>query len=219
MDVNKKKFAVILAGCGNKDGAEIHESVLTLLAIDKSGHSYQCFAPDIKQARVINFLTNQESKEKRNVLEEAARIARSKIMPLSEFRAKDFDILIMPGGAGVAFNLCTYGLKGSDMSVDKDVSKAVLSMHQAQKPIGALCIAPVIIAKLIPSVTLTFGHDSKANDAFGKLGVTTRNTGPQEIVIDPINKVVTTPCYMVEARISELAIGIEKCVLALVDLA
>jgi len=214
-----KKFAVILAGCGNKDGAEIHESVLTLLAIDRAGHSYQCFAPDINQARVINFLTNQESKEKRNVLEEAARIARSKIIPLSEFRFRDFDILIMPGGAGVAFNLCTYGVKGADMTVNSELAKAVLSMHEAKKPIGALCIAPVILAKLIPGVSLTFGQDIKANEAFGKLGVNTKNTTAQDIVIDPANKVVTTPCYMVEARISELAIGIEKCVLALVDLA
>src|ERR1700690_2517933 len=103
-------FAVILACCGNKDGAEIHESVLTLLSIDRHGHQYQCFAPDVLQARVLNFMTNEEMKEKRNVLLESARIARSKIKPLSDFREGDFDILVMPGGSGVAYNLCTFAL-------------------------------------------------------------------------------------------------------------
>ena len=111
------RFAVILAGCGNKDGAEIHESVLTLLSIDRSGHQYQCFAPDVPQARVLNFLTNEEMKEKRNVLLESARIARSQIKPLSDFAQKDFDILVLPGGSGVAYNLCTFGADGDRMTV------------------------------------------------------------------------------------------------------
>ncbi len=215
---NQKRFAVILAGCGNKDGAEIHESVLTLLAIDKAGHSYQCFAPDIDQYRVLNFLTNEELKEKRNVLVESARIARSKIKPLSLFDEKDFDILMLPGGSGVAYNLCSYTLNGIEMTINKDVSKAVIAMHNVNKPIGALCIAPVIIAKLIPNVLLTFGHDQKANNAFAKNGVKTTNTQAQDIVIDPKNKIVTTPCYMVEASINDLSIGIEKCVLSLIKL-
>ncbi len=215
---SSKKFAVVLAGCGNKDGAEIQESVLTLLAIDKEGHTYHCFAPDIDQFRVLNFLTNQELKEKRNVLVESARIARSKIQPLSQFNPADFDILILPGGSGVAYNLCSYALKGPDMEVQADVKQAVISMHQAQKPIGALCIAPVILAKLIPGVHLTFGQDQKANAAFAASGVKTTDTKPQEIVIDTTNKVVSTPCYMVDARISDLATGIEKCVKALAAL-
>ncbi len=131
------RFAVILAGCGNKDGAEIHESVLTLLAIDKAGHTYQCFAPDVPQQRVLNFLTNEELPEKRNVLVESARIARSKIKPLSAFNEKDFDVLVMPGGFGVAYNLCSFATDGANMSVNPDVARAVTSVHAAQKPIVA----------------------------------------------------------------------------------
>src|ERR1700691_2494805 len=127
------RFAVILAGCGNKDGAEIHESVLTLLSIDRLGHQYQCFAPDVPQGRVLNFLTNEEMKEKRNVLLESARIARSKIKPLSDFVQEDFDILVMPGGNGVAYNLCTFGTDGDRMSVLPQVESVVRAMHKAGK--------------------------------------------------------------------------------------
>src|SRR6202167_4276645 len=130
------RFAVILAGCGNKDGAEIHESVLTLLSIDRAGHQYQCFAPDVAQGRVLNFLTNAEMPEKRNVLLESARIARSKIKLLSDFRREDFDILVMPGGSGVAYNLCTFATDADRMSVNSQVQAAIGAMHKAHKPIG-----------------------------------------------------------------------------------
>src|ERR1700684_1349526 len=133
------RFAVVLAGCGNKDGAEIHESVLTLLSIDRAGHQYQCFAPDVAQGRVLNFLTNEEMPEKRNVLLESARIARSQIKPLSDFTQKDFDILVMPGGSGVAYNLCSFAVDGDRMSVLPQVGSAIRAMHEAGKPIGALC--------------------------------------------------------------------------------
>jgi enhancing lycopene biosynthesis protein 2 len=216
--MSQKRFAVILAGCGNKDGAEIQESVLTLLAIDKAGHQYQCFAPDVPQHRVLNYLTNEELKEKRNVLLESARIARSKIKPLSEYKHEDFDILVMPGGSGVAYNLCTFALDGANMKVNADVERAVTSTYKATKPIGALCISPVIIGKLIPNVQLTFGKDEKVNGIFEKMGVKTINTSARDIVIDAQNKVVTTPCYMLDARISELAEGIEKLVQALLKM-
>ncbi|MBI4308747.1 MAG: isoprenoid biosynthesis glyoxalase ElbB, partial [Candidatus Omnitrophica bacterium] len=210
-----KRFAIILAGCGNKDGAEIHESVLTLLAIDKAGHQYQCFAPDVPQRRALNFLTDEELKEKRNVLAESARIARSKIKPLSQYKQEDFDALVLPGGSGVAYNLCTFATDGANMTVNPDVERAVTTTHKAGKPIGALCISPVIIGKLIPKAELTFGQDEKINAVFQKLGVKTINTSPQDIVIDRANKVVSTPCYMhANARISELAQGIEKLIQA-----
>ena len=209
----QKRFAVILAGCGNKDGAEIQESVLTLLAIDKASHSYQCFAPDVPQAKVLNFLTNAEMKESRNVLLESARIARSKIEPLSKYNHEDFDILVLPGGSGVAHNLCTFAKDGVNMTVNVDVEKAVLSTHKAGKPIGALCLSPVIIGKLIPGVELTFGKDEKINQTFQKLGVKTVNAAARDIVVDKVKKVVSTPCYMLpESRISELAVGIENLV-------
>lgn len=216
----KLRFAVILAGCGNKDGAEIQESVLTLLAIDKLGGEYQCFAPDIEQKRVLNFLTNEELKEKRNVLVESARIARSKIKPLSVYEVKDFDVLVMPGGSGVAYNLCSFAPEGANMKINPDVERAVTSTYKASKPIGALCISPVIIGKLIPQVEVTFGKDDKVNQIFQKMGVKTVDSKATEIVVDRKNKIVTTPCYMLaDARISELAQGIEQLVKALIEMA
>jgi len=211
-------FAVILAGCGNKDGAEIHESVLTLLSIDRAGHQYQCFAPDVPQARVLNFLTNEEMKEKRNVLLESARIARSKIKPLSDFSKDDFDILVLPGGSGVAYNLCTFGLDGDRMTVLPQVEASVRAMHEAGKPIGALCISPVIIAHVLKKVTVTFGKDEKINAIFQKSGSKTTNADARSIVIDHENKIVTTPCYMLDARISEISEGIDKLVQELIKL-
>ena len=213
------RFAVILAGCGNKDGAEIHESVLTLLSIDRSGHQYQCFAPDVPQARVLNFLTNEEMTEKRNVLLESARIARSKIKPLSDFAQKDFDILVMPGGNGVAFNLCTFAVDGDRMTVLAQVESSIKAMHKAGKPIGALCISPVIIAHLLKKVTLTFGKDDKINAMFQKSGTTAINTDARSIIIDEKNRIVTTPCYMLDARISEISEGIDKLIQQLIKMA
>jgi enhancing lycopene biosynthesis protein 2 len=212
------RFAVMLAGCGNKDGAEIHESVLTLLSIDKAGHQYQCFAPDVPQARVLNFLTNEEMPEKRNVLLESARIARSKIRPLADFAQKDFDILVMPGGSGVAYNLCTFATDGDRMSILPQVESAVRAMHQAGKPIGALCISPVIIAHVLKKVSVTFGKDEKINAIFQKSGARTTNTEARDIVIDHDNKIVTTPCYMLDARISEISQGIEKLIQQLIKM-
>lgn len=217
-DKQTLRFAVILAGCGNKDGAEIHESVLTLLSIDRAGHQYQCFAPDVLQGRVVNFLTNQEMPEKRHVLLEAARIARSKIKPLSDFREGDFDILVMPGGNGVAYNLCTFALDGDRMSVLPQVESALRTMHKAGKPIGALCISPVIIAKVFNRVTVTFGQDEKINAMFQKSGTKAVNTDARSIVIDHKNKIVTTPCYMLDARISEISEGIDKLIQQLIKM-
>jgi enhancing lycopene biosynthesis protein 2 len=212
------RFAVILAGCGNKDGAEIHESVLTLLNIDRAGHQYQCFAPDVPQAKVINFLTNEAMKEKRNVLLESARIARSKIKPLSDFHQEDFDILVMPGGSGVAYNLCTFAVDGDRMTVLPQVESAVRAMHRKAKPIGALCISPVIIAHVLKEVSVTFGKDEKINAIFQRSGTKTTNTDARSIVIDLDNKIVTTPCYMLDSRISEVGEGIEKLIQQLIKM-
>jgi enhancing lycopene biosynthesis protein 2 len=212
------RFAVILAGCGNKHGAEIHESSLTLLSIERAGHQYQCFAPDVPQGRVLNFLTNQEMPEKRNVLLESARIARSKIKTLTDFQEGDFDILVMPGGNGVAYNLCTFAVDGDRMTVLPQVESSVRAMHQAGKPIGALCISPVIIAKVLKKVTVTFGKDEKINAIFQKTGAKTVNADARSIVIDHENKIVTTPCYMLDARISEISEGIDKLIQQLIKM-
>lgn len=207
-----KKFAVILAGCGVYDGAEIHEAVLTLLAIDKQGAAYQCFAPDVKQAHVINHLKGEESNETRNVLVESARISRGNIKPLSDYTPGGFDGLIIPGGFGAAKNLCDWAFKGDDCKVNPDVERAILSTVQSGKPVGAMCIAPVILAKLFKGTNLTTGQDPASAGFIEKMGNRYTHTTHGEVVIDHEKKIFTTPCYMLDARISEIAVGTENIV-------
>jgi enhancing lycopene biosynthesis protein 2 len=214
-----KKFAVILSGCGNKDGAEIHESVSTLLAIKKAGHDYQCFAPDIEQHRVVNHYTGEVTGEKRRVLVESARIARGKIKPLNEFQEKDFDILMIPGGLGAALNLSSFGVKGTECEVNGDVARAVQSMHQAGKPTGALCIAPVILGKILSGVLVTVGNDKDVNRALATMGARTQDVPSDEIVVDAANRVVTGPCYMYDADILQVATCAERVVGKVLEMA
>ena len=155
--MQKKSIAVILSGCGNQDGSEIHEATLTLLAIHKNGAEYQCYAPDIPQHHVLNHINSKEMDEQRNVLVESARIARGKIIDLADFKAASHDALVIPGGLGAAKNLSSYAFDGSNCKVNKDVQKAILSMFTQNKPIGALCIAPIILAKILDQVLVTIG--------------------------------------------------------------
>lgn len=202
-----KKFAVVLSGCGVFDGAEIHEATLTLLAIAKQGASYEIFAPDINQLHVINHYTHQEMLEKRNVLIESARIARGKIKPLSQFRANDFDAVIFPGGFGAAKNLSTVAFDGPNARVNTDVEAAVKAMHKAGKPIGALCIAPAVIARILGNVEVTIGNDPGTAAAIEKMGGKHIKATHGEVVIDKKNKVFTTPCYMLDATIVQIYEG------------
>jgi len=210
--LNMKKFAVIISGCGVFDGAEIHEAVLTLLAIDRQGASYQVFAPDIEQYHVVNHFTGQVMQEKRNVLVEAARIARGEIMPLKDLDAAAFDAVIMPGGFGAAKNLCTWAWEGDACKVDPDVEKAVRTMLAQKKPVGALCIAPVILAKIITGTTLTTGQDKPSRAFIEKMGSVYTPASHGEVVIDEANRIFTTPCYMLDATISQIAEGADNIV-------
>jgi len=207
-----KKFSVILAGFGVYDGAEIHEAVLTLLAIDKQGAAYQCFAPDMKQAHVINHLKGEESNETRNVLVESARISRGNIKSLNHYTPGGFDGLIIPGGFGAAKNLCDWAFKGDDCKVNPDVERAILSTVQAGKPVGAMCIAPVILAKLFRGTNLTTGQDPASAGFIEKMGNRYTHTNHGDVVADHEKKLFTTPCYMLDARISEIAVGTENIV-------
>ena len=207
-----KKFAVVLAGCGVFDGAEITEAVLTLLAIDKAGALYQCFAPDMEQYHVMDHLHKKPAGEKRNVLTEAARITRGDIKPLGEFKASDFDALIFPGGFGAAKNLCSWAYEGESAKVNPDVEKAVKSMHEAGKPIGAMCIAPVILAVLFKGAKLTTGHDPASGEFIEKKGNKYIQADHAQVVIDPVHKIFTTPCYMLDATVSQIAEGTENIV-------
>ena len=215
---DKKKFAVILSGCGNKDGAEIHESVMTLWAIHKHGAEYQCFAPDIPQHHVLNFITGREMAEKRNVLLESARIARGNIKDLKDFKAADYDGLIMPGGLGAAKNLSTFAFDGPDCSVNEDVARAVQETAAQKKPIGALCIAPAIIAKILGNVLVTIGQDPETEKALSKMGATHEKTSHGEITVDRQHKIVTTPCYMLNARVDQIGEGADNLVTALLEM-
>jgi enhancing lycopene biosynthesis protein 2 len=212
------KFAIVLSGCGVYDGAEIHESTLTMLAVDKNGCEYEIFAPNIQQHHVINHLTGEVMDESRNVLIEAARIARGRIKALTEYRPENFDGIIFPGGFGVAKNLSSYAVDGTDMRIDKIVARAVKETHAAGKPIGALCISPVMIAALIPGVEVTLGSDPKYNAEMETLGSKNKTTGNRKIVTDEKNKVVSTPCYMNNATISDIAEGADMLVKAIIAL-
>jgi enhancing lycopene biosynthesis protein 2 len=207
-----KKFAVVLSGCGVYDGAEIHEAVMTMFAIKKAGALYQIFAPDIQQHHVINHLTGEEMPEKREVIVEAARIARGKIKPLSEFDSADYDALVFPGGFGAAKNLCTFAIEGIECRVEPSVEKAVKNMFNSGKPIGALCISPVIMAKLLGDVELTIGQDTDTAQAIEKMGGRHRSTSHGEVVVDKRHKVYSTPCYMLDADIVHIAEGAENLV-------
>jgi enhancing lycopene biosynthesis protein 2 len=218
MGDTKPRIAVVLSGCGVFDGAEIHESVLTLLAIARHGADYECFAPDIPQHHVLDHITGAEMPETRNVLVESARIARGKIRNLRDFNPTEFDALIFPGGFGAAKNLSSFAFDGADCSVDPDVAHAVRSAHAAGKPIGALCIAPVILAKLLGRVDLTIGQCAETSGAIEKMGAHHKTTTHGEIVVDTAQRLVTSPCYMLDARIDQIADGADNTVKALLDM-
>ena len=212
------KFAIILSGCGVFDGAEIHESTMTMLAITRNGCTYDIFAPDVRQHHVINHLNGKEMDEKRNVLIEAASIARGKIKPITEYRAEDYDALILPGGFGVAKNLCSYAFDGTDFSVDKIVEKVLKSTHAAGKPIGALCISPVLLAGVFDGIDVTIGKDKDTVADIEKLGAVHIEAGPGEIVVDNANRIVTTPAYMLDSNIADIYDGAENVVKAIIEM-
>ena len=200
-----KKFAVILCGCGTLDGSEIHESVMTLLAIDRNGGEYQIFAPNDWQYHVVNHVTGQPMDEKRNMLLEAARIARGNVKPIEQCRVEDFDAVVFPGGNGSAKNLFTYALEGAGCSVREDVANVIRAFHKAGKPVGALCIAPVMIAKVLGNVKITVGSDPSTIRNVETFGTKHEITVQKEVCVDEANKVFTTPCYMLPARIGDIA--------------
>ncbi|MNZ80897.1 isoprenoid biosynthesis glyoxalase ElbB [Pseudomonas alkylphenolica] len=211
--MTKKKVAVILSGCGVFDGAEIHESVITLLRLDQRGAEVQCFAPNIAQMHVLNHLTGEEMPESRNVLVESARIARGNIKDLREADAKDFDALIVPGGFGAAKNLSNFAVEGPGCSVHPDVLALAEAFAEAGKPVGLICISPALAAKIYgPGVVCTIGNDADTSAAIVKMGGTHEECDVHDIVEDTQRKLVSTPAYMLAQSISEAAGGIYKLV-------
>ena len=208
-----KKVAVILSGCGVYDGAEIHESVITLLRLDQRGAQVQCFAPNIAQMHVINHLTGEEMPESRNVLVESARIARGEVKDIREANAEDFDALIVPGGFGAAKNLSNFAVEGTNCSVNPDVLALAEAFADACKPVGLICISPALAAKIYgPGVVCTIGNDAGTAAEVEKMGGKHEECDVHDIVEDTQRKLVTTPAYMVAKSISEAAGGIYKLV-------
>lgn len=216
-----KKVGVVLAGCGVYDGSEIHEAVITLLALDRAGVEAVCMAPDMEQLHVINHLTGEVAGgEKRNVLVEAARIARGKIRNLKEVKASDLDGVIFPGGFGAAKNLCDFAVKGAECAVHPEVSRLVKEVVAAKKPLAAVCIAPALLARVlgaeVPGHRLTIGTDAGTAGALQAMGAEHVSCPVTEFVVDEKHKLISSPAYMLAGRISEAATGIEKTVKALV---
>ena len=211
--MTQKKVAVILSGCGVYDGAEIHESVITLLRLDQRGAQAQCFAPNIAQMHVINHLTGEEMPESRNVLVESARIARGEVKDIREANVEDFDALIVPGGFGAAKNLSDFAVKGAECTVQPDVLALAEAFAEASKPVGLMCISPAMAAKIYgPGVICTIGNDADTAAALDKMGATHQECEVSEIVEDTARKLVSTPAYMLAQSISEAASGINKMV-------
>ena len=205
---------MVLSGCGFQDGAEIHESVLTLLALDRAGCEVSCYAPDVAQARVVNHLTGEETGETRNVLVESARIARGEIQDLSKANAADLDALVLPGGFGAALNLSDFAAQGANATVHPELARLVKDVHAQGKPIGAICIAPGVIAATLgdQGPTLTIGNDAGTADALQACGASHEECPVEAFVVDRDQKIVTTPAYMLGPSIRHVAAGIEGCV-------
>ena len=208
------KVAVVLAGCGVYDGAEINEAVLTLLSLEQQGASYQCFAPDMEQMHVINHLTGEPVEgETRNVLIEAARIARGNVLDLASARAEDFDALLVPGGFGAAKNLSNFAVAGAQMEVQPDFLRVARAFHAAGKPIGLVCIAPVMAAAICgEGARCTIGNDAEVAAAIEAMGGEHLECPVNEARVDAERKLVTTPAYMLAGSVSEAYAGISDCV-------
>ena len=215
------KVAVVLSGCGVYDGAEINEAVLTLLNLEQQGASYQCFAPDIDQLHVINHLTGEPVEgESRNVMVEAARIARGNVLDLAGASADDYDALVVPGGFGAAKNLCNFAVAGADMEIQPDFLRVAQAFHQAGKPIGLICIAPVMAAAICGKGTqCTIGNDADTAAAIQAMGGQHLDCPVDEARVDASRKMVTTPAYMLAGSVSEAYAGISDCVREVLALA
>lgn len=214
-----KSIAVLLSGCGVFDGTEVHEAVLTLLALARAGVKYQCFAPNIEQMHVVNHLTGEVANdEKRNVLVESARIARGEVLNAVSLDITQFDALIVPGGFGAAKNLSNFATNGSDCRISPIVETFLREFALANKPVGYMCIAPMMLPLIYPNAKGTIGTDSETGYIFNEMGGKHLSASVVDIVVDENNKVVTTPAYMLANNIAEANEGIEKLVNKVIEM-
>ena len=217
------KVGVVLSGCGHQDGSEIHEAVFTLHALEKAGAEAIIMAPDMDQFHVINHLNgNEDLSESRNILVESARIARGKVVDVASVSGHQLDALIFPGGTGMAKNIFDYSMAGINCTVISDVQRLVVEILEADKPLGAICIAPVMVAKILEFLgrtgTVTGGFNGEINNDIKAMGINTIEVGAEEIVVDKENKIVTTPAYVEAKSMNESFTGIEKLVNKVLDM-
>ena len=223
-----KKIAIILSGCGNRDGSELQESLSLMLAVDRRGWQYQCFAPE-GLFEVVPHIDVEDTEEEGTVLDmeqrdifvESARIARGNLLPLEQYRPEDYDALALPGGMGAARNLSTFAFDGPRMEVVDTVADAILETYRAKKPVVAMCIAPMVLAKVLGryEVQLTLGvSDNQAAQVAAGFGCKVQACGPTDVCVDSEHKIATTPAYMVGTRISEIFAGGENLVAALAEM-
>ncbi|XP_060612509.2 putative glutamine amidotransferase-like class 1 domain-containing protein 3B, mitochondrial [Anolis sagrei] len=219
--MGQKKVAVILSGCGVYDGSEVHEVSAVMVHLSREGAQAVLFAPNVPQKHVVNHATGQPmEKEERNVLAESARIGRGNVKDLDLLKVQDLDALIIPGGFGVAKNLCSWASEGKDCSVSEGVEGAIRAFHAAGKPLGLCCIAPVLAAKILPGCEVTVGHDAECEtwpyaqtaQALKEMGCKHVNRSVGEIHVDPKHKLVTTSAFMCNAPVHEIHDGIGKMV-------
>ncbi|PHM46986.1 isoprenoid biosynthesis glyoxalase ElbB [Xenorhabdus miraniensis] len=214
-----KSIAVILSGCGVYDGSEIHESVLTMLSLSRLGAKVSFFSPDEVQHHVINHLNGEEKKEIRHVMEESARITRGNIQPLSQVDINELDALIIPGGFGAAKNLCNFAFKGSDCEINKELLSIIQGMYQQGKPMGFMCISPVMVPKILGKpIKVTIGNDPETAAQIEKMGGIHVECPVDDIVVDFENKIVTTPAYMLAESLSQAEKGIDKLVRKILEM-
>ena len=216
-----KKIAVILSGCGYLDGAEITEAISALVAIGQEGAEHKCFAPN-KDTLETNHLTQKPTGQNRNVLQEAARIARGEIQPLEDLKAQDFDALAFPGGFGAALHLCDFAKKGSGGNIDPEVLRIVKEFHDSKKPIAAICIAPALMALAFgdKGVNVTIGDDQGTASEVEKTGAKHSNCAVEKYVVDMANKVITTPAYMYgSAKPHQIFEGVSGAIAELIKMA
>lgn len=213
------KVAVILSGCGVYDGSEVNEAVLTLLALEEEGLSYECFAPDKDQLQVINHKDGSISETSRNVLDESARISRGIIYDLNGLKTEEFSALVVPGGFGAAKNLCDFATQGANFNVDPSLVRVCHEFNTEGKPLGFMCIAPVILAKVFGNgIRITIGDDVDTVSIIESLGAYHVKSEVDTIVYDETFNVVTTPAYMLASNVLEANKGIRKLVAKIASL-
>ncbi|KAJ3442915.1 glyoxalase elbb [Anaeramoeba flamelloides] len=212
-----KLVAVILSGCGVYDGSEIHEATAVLRSIAKLGYTYKCFAP-LTKLNTVNHVTGKNDNTKRSVLEESARISRGEISPLKDLDTSKFSAVVLPGGFGAAKNLSDFAFKGTEMSVNSTLERKLNEFKNENKPIGACCIAPVILSKVFPKCKITIGNDPNVSSAIKQLGGIHEEKLETEICVDMENKFVTTPAYMRCTRIDQVFDGVDNMVKKVLEL-